>query len=149
MKKLFLSIIVCILATSCKNDSVTSYILFTYTPPQEIEYGVTNPKVTVEEVDFDNDSTAISTLSNRYTSIRKGLLEQLEKDNAQISNAERAALMSLASETHTLAIFTHPEDFDVEEFMTNAQKYGFQSDELKQFIEENHLSVTFKNLDGI
>ncbi len=147
MKKFFISIILCVLTIGCKNDNVTTYILLTYTPPQEIEYGVTSPKVTVKEVDYDNDSTAISSLTNRYKSQREEILKLLEKEGSQKSKADRDALLSIASETHTLIIFSHPEDFEVEEFMNKAQKYGIQSDELKKYTEENNLTVTFNNLD--
>ena len=146
MKRLFIVLFVTILLCSCHKETITSYYLFTYTPPNEV---ITSPKVTVKQLDYSNDSIAIITEKNRILSQKKGIIEYLSKEYSKgpaeglAEKSNRQALESVLSEINTLMCLTYAEGYEPEEFIEIAKKYGVESKEVKNFIEDNELTVKF------
>jgi len=147
MKRIFIVLFVTIFLCSCHKEVKTSYYLFTFTP-SNIELSIP-PKVTVKQLNYSNDSIAINSEKNRILSLKEGIIEELSK-GSPIGPADdltqklnRQALESILSETHTMMCLSSDENYDPKEFIDIAKKYGVESTEVKNFIEDNKLAVKF------
>lgn len=147
-------------------ELVTDYYRMTYTLPivKTDLYGkqdLTDQKVSFERMPaFKNDSTAIVYIRKdlvRTRSFYQKTYNQLLKEHPQKEmekitymakkEAVSEKLQEFDGSQYTVIAFSHPRQYDSEEFLKAMKESGLDLDRLTKFCEDHHLKAEYYHID--
>lgn len=134
-------------------EEVTDYYRIEYQPPvAQTYYGITTytkPEIKIEQQrEYESEDAAYDDIS-KWVAGKKGnlpdmMVKEMEGKDEMQSKIIQQAFQEMMEKEYILMIFTHTRDYDASEYIEKVKEYGINSDKLKDYIEEHHLTVRMR-----